>query len=125
MCKKVGVVSKAGSHRRTLIFMQDGARPHTAKSTQEFLARRLPRHINFTDKTEWPPNSPDLNCIEKVWAWMQDRVIEKMPNTESEMIDYIEEAWWDIPQSSIQKLFDEMEQRCAKCSANNGGRFEM
>ena len=80
--------------------MQDGATPHRAKGTQDFLRRKLPRQINYTDPTEWPPNSPDLNCIEKVWAWMQDKVIEKMPSSEAQMIEYIEQAWWDIPQNT-------------------------
>ena len=38
-------------------FQQDGARPHTAKSTQRWLQSRVPKFIAPED---WPTNSPDL-----------------------------------------------------------------
>ena len=45
------------------IFCQDGAPPHRAKRTQEWLERNV---SSFWRKEEWPGNSPDLNPIENL-----------------------------------------------------------
>jgi hypothetical protein len=47
-----------------VMFQQDGARPHVAFKTIQYLAER--RRI----LPEWPSNSPDLNKIEPNWSWM-------------------------------------------------------
>jgi hypothetical protein len=44
------------------IFMQDGAPCHTADETMKFLSTRC------QIMPGWPPNSPDLNPIELLWA---------------------------------------------------------
>ena len=46
-------------------FQQDGAKPHTHASTQEWCRMNFP---SFIDKDHWPPNSPDLNPLDySIW----------------------------------------------------------
>ena len=46
-------------------FQQDGARPHTHATTQQWCLDHFPSFIN---KDHWPPNSPDLNPLDySIW----------------------------------------------------------
>ena len=58
-----------------MMFVQDGLLAHAAKATQAWCKRNLP---NFTEKTCWPPNSPDINPVESLWSIM-DEVVYKDP----------------------------------------------
>ena len=55
--------------------MQDNARPHCAKYTQNRL-RELGIWGYFID---WPPSSPDCNPIENVWRLMKQRIRKRNP----------------------------------------------
>ena len=56
--------------------MQDGAPGHSARYTKQELEERGIRIIY------WPPYSPDLNPIKKVWDWMKDHIDIYYSNTE-------------------------------------------
>ena len=56
-----------GSQRPT----HDGAPCHTAKVVKGFLDNKNIPTI------KWPGNSPDLNPIENVWAYMKDKHMAK------------------------------------------------
>jgi transposase len=79
-------------------FMQDGASAHTAKATSKFLSEiclLLPG---------WPPNSPDLNPIEIVWAIMKQRVKKENPKTKEELIKIIKQVWEELDQEVLNRL---------------------
>ena len=51
------------------VFMQDGARSHTANETVRFLNQQ--RYLTLLQPNMWPPNSPDLNPVDYcVWSEM-------------------------------------------------------
>ena len=103
---------------------QDGASCHMSKTTVSWLQRKLPKGWTFDSRGDWPPNSPDLNPIENVWAILKDKVYEKQPKNETELAEVIEEAWWAIPQSFICRLIDSMPERIRRVKNANGGRFK-
>ena len=49
------------------IFMEDGAKVHAGSA-------RLPRLSHGIRGFKWPPSSPDLNPIKKVWRWMKEEL---------------------------------------------------
>ena len=76
------------------VFMEDGAKIHLGFA-KEVRARYK---IKGFDKG-WPPSSPDLNPIEKVWRWMKARIteMEPFPTTINEL------------KAAVQALWDEMD----------------
>ena len=64
--------SKRPAFKKKIIFMQDNALSHAARSTVEYLA-------NFGFKSEklmtWPSSSPELNPIENFWSLAEKEVL--------------------------------------------------
>jgi len=70
------------------IFMEDGSKVHKGYA-------RLPRLEHGVRGFNWPPSSPDLNPIEKVWRWMKGE-LNKMPykpRTKEGLMEVIQKLW--------------------------------
>jgi hypothetical protein len=73
----------------------------------------------------WPASSPDLSIIERLWAILQDRVIERRAYSEADLTRVVVEEWWNIDQDVIRKLYDGIPVRLQKCVNSDGGRFKI
>ena len=101
-----------------LIFQQDNASVHTSKLTREFFAKS---HINVLI---WPANSPDLNPIENVWAYMAHRLkdYEEAPEDLDEFWERLQTIWTSIPVDFIHGLYESMPERMQELHRRRGGR---
>ena len=55
---------------RPWVFQQDGDPKHNSARVQAWLRD----NVRFLAKGDWPANSPDLNPMENLWAYLQQRV---------------------------------------------------
>jgi hypothetical protein len=106
-----------GMDEATFIFQQDNARVHTARKVMEFFEDE-----NIT-LLPWPANSPDLNLIEHVWAYMKRRLdrYDEQPKTMVELWERVQTIWTELPDGLLQKLYESMPKRLEEVIKNKGG----
>jgi hypothetical protein len=90
-----------------MTFMKDNAPCHTANVVKAFMAQ------NDINLLPWPPQSPDMNPIENLWAIIKKRRQKKygLPKTEAELIEQIFDIWDNIEPELIEKLADSANKR--------------
>lgn len=88
---------------KSIQFQDDNARPHRAHQVTEFLAS------NGIRRPFWPPYSPDLNPIEKIWAEMKRIIRLSGPRSINQLRIAINEAWNSVvTQEYCQKLYSSL-----------------
>jgi hypothetical protein len=92
----------------TWVFLQDGAPPHKAKTTQAWLAKNVP---DFIKHGEWPGGSPDLNPIENVWGALADAVGQRGAKNLHELKMVVQEEWEKISVDFLENLVFSMPRR--------------
>jgi transposase len=101
---------------RNFVFMQDNARPHTARITQQYFDEN---DINLLNH---PAMSPDLNPIKHVWDMVGRRLRHRrvQPENLTELGQALREIWREIPQYLIRNCIN-MTQRCREVIRQRGG----
>ena len=101
----------------TQIFMQNNARPHSARLTMDYLNR------NNITILPWPPISPDLNPIGHLWGELDRRVRRRViaPSNVRELFQALQEEWNNIPMQYIGDLLRSMPRRLQSVIGAEGG----
>ena len=96
-----------------MVFMQDNAPCHKARVVTEFLSR------NHIETLPWPPQSPNMNPIENLWAIIKARLKKKF-QTPDELIDQVFTIWNDIGPEIYELLSDSIFYRLNEFLRRNG-----
>ncbi len=99
-----------------MIFMQDNAPCHKAKSVMDFLAK------NHIETLNWPPQSPDLNPIENIWSLVKRRRIKKYgrPKSQAELIDQVMDIWDNLEPDLLVNYAQSAKRRMSACLESQG-----
>lgn len=98
------------------LFMQDGAPCHRSKSTMAFLKNR---DVHILEN--WPPQSPDLNILENLWAVLKQKVNSTSPKNKNELWTEIQKAWEEIDTKLVNTLYESIPRRIEAIIKSRGG----
>ncbi len=71
---------------------------------------------------QWPPQSPDLNPIENVWALIKAELYSQksFPKNKNELIDSVFKIWDELPNDLLFNLSNEVVHRLHSVVARKG-----
>ena len=86
------------------ILMQDNAPGHASAAAREDLRKW------GIEVIEWPPYSPNLNPVERVWFIIKHQLQEEFPErmTLAALKEAVHKTWDDLELPSLNDLFDTM-----------------
>jgi hypothetical protein len=102
--------------------IEDNAGAHT-KAKRFAADRRIAKGFDIVD---WPPRSPDLNKIERIWDFSKDyveqiRLQSSRPSLSRAQIKLqAQQAWETIPQRKIDAECRDFRRKLIQCRDNNG-----
>ena len=107
-------------------FQQDGATPHTANLSMDWLRERFPeRLISSKSDFPWPPRSPDLNPLDFFfWGYMKNEIWKSSPATMEDIKEKIREFCASIDDDVLHRVTQNFNSRIKRCIDANGGLFE-
>lgn len=97
------------------ILQQDNAPCHKGRNVTSFL------NGSSQQVLEWPPQSPDLNVIEHVWAYLKRHRNFSLQQTREEAIKNVHQLWNDIPMAFLINLVESMPRRLQAVIDAKGG----
>lgn len=117
------------NRRRHVIFMQDGAPAHNARTNITTLKAMFPGRLLATKgDILWPARSPDLTPLDFfLWGKVKDLVYgaENLPYaTLDQLRRKIVKVFDELNHSEVRAATESVVRRCNLCLANDGAQFE-
>ena len=108
--------------KRGLIFHQDSAPSHKAKSTLQWLDEH---GIAYIKPSEWTPASPDLSpCDFFLWGYLKSQLSKRTPKTVAGLKRAIAAELRKIPQEMINNALRSWAKRCLQVYRAGGRHIE-
>lgn len=100
---------------KNYFFEQDGAPCHRSKKTINWLTNQ---NVNLIEN--WPANSPDLSCIEQVWAILEAKIQKYKISSLKDLYECLQKEWFSIPTEKLNNLISQTPNRFQLCINENG-----
>lgn len=96
-------------------FLQDGAPCHRPQRVANYINKYLTQ-----ETMPHPPQSPDMNAIEMVWAIVKRKVEKLRPNNKEQLKEAIKTAWDQIELKVLQSCIQHIPKAMDKIEKNKG-----
>ena len=60
---------------------------------------------------DWPPQYPDINVIENLWAILKSQILKRHPRSLEDLWLFAQEEWEAIPDDVIKYLYASIPRR--------------
>jgi len=108
--------------RKSMVFHQDSASSHTSKQTLQFLKKEK---VNFIDRDEWMPKSPDAAPMDfGIWGILKRRLQKRNVNSVIGLKKALKDEWRKLDQNIINKTLESWPQMCRFIYASHGSHIE-
>lgn len=97
------------------VFQQDNDPKHTSRVAKLYFQE------NNIEMLKWPPQSPDLNPIEHLWAILDQKIPISARNNINTFWDALQRQWELLPNEIISNLVASMPNRIKAVKESKGG----
>lgn len=104
------------------LFQHDNAPPHRANPVKRYLDTKVADWGGRLNVLPWPSQSPDLNPIESVWAYIKKNLKNRTkPSNLDELFQRVLEEWEGTPARILANMVESMPDRVAAVLKSRGG----
>ena len=113
----LGTLENLHAKRHDFTLQADKDPKHTSKAAQAWLKG------NGIPTLDWPANSPDINIIENLWAYLDNRIRAHPRNlsNSTELWNVLQEEWYKIPLEYVKNLYESLPRRVEEVYSAKGG----
>ena len=110
-------INELSPNDNKLFFQQDNAPAHCSKETKNLLKEM--KTLKF-----WPPNSPEISPIEKVWSFVLRKLEGKNIKDLNQLKKEVLYIWNRIPKSFCEQIVQKFDSDIKKLSNSKGGSIK-